>query len=202
MLDGLRILAASQRTIVVMRIFAAGPCRYIYEKFSSFEQILANGPDGTERDSLCQRLTSQIHQRKDLMNRIRFVPTAVHGVLDYVGAIGLIASPFIFGFAGMGGTPVILPIVLGVGLIAYSLATDYERGIPALRVIPMRVHLAFDFVASAFLAAAPFLFGYSVDGLNVWLPQVAAGLSVILLVLVSKTEPTQTIRAKLVEAHA
>ena len=136
------------------------------------------------------------------MNRIRFVPTAVHGVLDYVGAIGLIASPFIFGFAGMGGTPVILPIVLGVGLIAYSLATDYERGIPALRVIPMRVHLAFDFVASAFLAAVPFLFGYSVDGLNVWLPQVAAGLSVILLVLVSKTEPTQTIRAKLVEAHA
>ena len=136
------------------------------------------------------------------MNRIRFVPTAVHGVLDYVGAIGLIASPFIFGFASMGGTPVILPIVLGVGLIAYSLATDYERGIPALRVIPMRVHLAFDFVASAFLAAAPFLFGYSVDGLNVWLPQVAAGLSVILLVLVSKAEPTQTIRAKLVEAHA
>ena len=136
------------------------------------------------------------------MNRIRFVPTAIHGVLDYVGAIELIASPFIFGFAGMGGTPVILPIVLGVGLITYSLVTDYERGIPALRVIPMRIHLAADFVASAFLAVAPFLFGYSGDGLNVWLPQVAAGVGVMLLVLVSKTEPTQTIRAQLVEAHA
>ena len=135
------------------------------------------------------------------MNRIRFVPTAVHGVLDYVGGIGLVASPFIFGFANLRGTPVALPIVLGVGLIAYSLATDYERGIPGLKVIPMRVHLAFDFVASAFLAAAPFLFGYSVDGLNVWLPQVAAGLGVILLVLVSKTEPAPTIQAKLVEAH-
>ncbi len=68
------------------------------------------------------------------MNRIRFVPTAVHGTLDFVGAIGLIASPFIFGFATMGGAPVILPIVLGVALIAYSLFSDCELGIPALRL--------------------------------------------------------------------
>lgn len=136
------------------------------------------------------------------MNRIRFVPTAVHGVLDYVGGFGLIASPFIFGFSGIGGTPVILPIVLGVGLVAYSLATDYERGIPALRFVPMRLHLAFDFVASAFLAVAPFLFGYSGDGVNVWLPQVASGVGVILLVLVTKTEPTRTAQAKLIEVPA
>ncbi len=135
------------------------------------------------------------------MDRIRFVPTAVHGVLDYVGAIGLIASPFIFGFADLGGTAVLLPIMLGVGLIAYSLATDYERGLPGFRLIPMRIHLMFDFVASAFLAAAPFLFGYWSDGLNVWLPQVAAGVGVILLVLVSKTEPTLATRANLVEAR-
>jgi hypothetical protein len=43
------------------------------------------------------------------MNSIRFVPTAVHGVFDYVGAIGLIASPFLFGFSGMGGIAVICP---------------------------------------------------------------------------------------------
>lgn len=123
------------------------------------------------------------------MNSIRFVPTRVHGILDYVGGVGLIASPFIFGSMDLGGIPVILPIVLGVGLVGYSLATDYEHGIPALKVIPMRVHLTFDFVASAFLAAAPFLFGYSNQGLNVWLPQVIAGIGVIGLVLVSKTDP-------------
>ena len=123
------------------------------------------------------------------MNSIRFVPTRVHGTLDYLGGLGTIASPFIFGALSVGGVPVVMPIVLGVGLIAYSLATDYERGIPALRVIPMRVHLTLDFVASAFLAAAPFLFGYSNQGLNFWMPQVMAGVGVMALVLVSKTNP-------------
>ena len=123
------------------------------------------------------------------MKSIRFVPTAVHAVFDYVGGVGLIASPFIFRFASMGGIPVILPIVLGGGLILYSLLTNYELGIPGLRVVPMSVHLTIDFVASALLAAAPFLFGYSDQGLNVWLPQVIAGLGVIALVLVTKTEP-------------
>jgi hypothetical protein len=89
----------------------------------------------------------------------------------------------------MGGIAVILPIVLGIGLILYSLLTNYERGIPGLRFIPMPAHLIFDFVAAALLAVAPFLFSYSNQGLNVWLPQVIAGVAVILLVIVSQTHP-------------
>src|SRR6266571_2193347 len=94
------------------------------------------------------------------MNTIRFVPTSVHGIFDYIGGIALIACPFIFGFYSMGGIAVILPIILGIGLILYSLLTNYERGIPALKFIPMPVHLILDFVASALLAASPFLFGF------------------------------------------
>ena len=134
------------------------------------------------------------------MNSIRFVPTAVHGVFDYVGAIGLIASPFIFGFADMGGIAVFLPIVLGAGLLLYSLLTDYELGMPGVKFIPMSVHLTVDFVASAFLALAPFLFGYSNEGVNVWLPQVIAGVAVMLLVLVSQTQ--QQSEVKVVKAAA
>ena len=70
------------------------------------------------------------------MNSIRFVPTGLHGYLDYIGGIGLIAAPFVFGFFSVGGIAVILPMVLGVGLILYSLLTNYERGIPALKFIP------------------------------------------------------------------
>ena len=83
------------------------------------------------------------------MNSIRFVPTWLHGYFDYIGGIGLIAAPFVFGFFNVGGVAVILPMVLGVGLILYSLLTNYERGIPALKFIPMPVHLILDFVASA-----------------------------------------------------
>jgi len=132
------------------------------------------------------------------MNSIRFVPTRVHGIFDYIGGIGLIASPFIFGFYSMGGIAVILPIVLGIGLILYSLLTNYERGISGLRFIPMPAHLIFDFIAAAFLAAAPFLFSYSNQGLNVWLPQVIAGVAVILLVIVSQTHPRMNEKVKAV----
>jgi hypothetical protein len=121
------------------------------------------------------------------MKSIRFVPTWLHGYFDYIGGIVLIAAPFLFGFFSMGGVAVILPIVLGIGLILYSLLTDYERGIPALKFIPMPVHLILDFIASALLAASPFLFGFSNQAPNVWLPHVVAGVGVIILVLVSQT---------------
>ena len=124
------------------------------------------------------------------MNSIRFVPTAVHALFDYVGGVGLIASPFVFGFYGMGGIAVLLPMILGAALIAYSLLTDYELGVPGMRIVPMWMHLTIDFAASALLAVAPFLFGYSSQGLNVWLPQVIAGVGVMLLVLVTKTPQT------------
>ena len=87
----------------------------------------------------------------------------------------------------MGGIAVILPIVLGIGLILYSLLTDYERGIPGLKFIPMPVHLILDFVAAVILIVAPFLFGFANQGLNVWLSFVVAGVGVMLLVSVSQT---------------
>ena len=122
----------------------------------------------------------------------------MHGIFDYIGGIALIASPFIFGFYSMGGIAVILPIVLGAGLILYSLLTDYERGIPGLKFIPMPVHLILDFVAAAFLVAAPFLLGFASLGLNVWLPFVVAGVGVIILVLVSQTHAYMRAKAKAV----
>ena len=130
------------------------------------------------------------------MNSIRFVPSSVHGIFDYIGGIALIACPFIFGFYSMGGIAVILPIVLGVGLILYSLLTDYERGIPGLKFIPMSVHLILDFVAAVLLIVAPFLFGFANQGLNVWLPFVIAGVGVIILVLVSQTHAYQKTKAR------
>ena len=101
---------------------------------------------------------------------MRFIPTKVHGVLDYVVGIALIAAPWLFGFAGMGGAPVVIPIVLGIGLIVYSLFTKYEWG--PFGLIPMPVHLVFDIVASLFLALSPWLFGFADEALNVWLPHV------------------------------
>lgn len=56
----------------------------------------------------------------------------------------------------------------------------------------MSVHLSVDLCTAVLLAAAPFLFGYSSLGLNVRLPQVVAGMAVILRVLVAQTNPQVT----------
>lgn len=128
------------------------------------------------------------------MNSVRFLPTSVHGVLDYLVGIALIAAPWLFGFAYVGGIAVYLPIILGIGLILYSFVTNYELGIPGIKFIPMAYHLVFDFVAAALLAASPFLFGFASKPLNVWLPHLVVGITVILVVLVSQTHPRMMVK--------
>ena len=123
------------------------------------------------------------------MNSIRFLPTSVHGVLDYIVGIALIAAPWIFQFAYVGGAAVIIPIVLGIVLIVYSLVTRYEWGIPGIKFLPMPYHLVIDFLAAVFLAVSPWLFGFASKPLNVWLPHLVVGIAVILVVLVSQTHP-------------
>lgn len=119
---------------------------------------------------------------------MRFIPTKVHGALDYIVGIALIAAPWLFGFANVGGAAVIIPVVLGVGLIVYSLFTKYEWG--PFGFIPMPVHLGFDIAASLFLALSPWIFGFAGEALNVWLPHVVVGAAVILVVLFSQSQPT------------
>ena len=122
-----------------------------------------------------------------VMKALRFIPTGIHAYFDYIGGIGLLAAPFVFGFFSVGGAAVVIPMILGGGLILYSLLTNYELGIRGLKFIPMQAHLALDFIASAFLALSPFLFGFINKAPNAWLPHIIAGVTVILLVLVSRT---------------
>lgn len=117
----------------------------------------------------------------------QFIPTKVHGILDYIVAVALFFAPMIFGFSQVGGAAVIIPMVLGVGLFLYSLFTKYEWGL--VKVLGMPYHLVFDVVASVFLAASPFLFGFANQPLNVWLPHVIVGITVIIVVIFSKPQP-------------
>ncbi|MFZ1301693.1 MAG: hypothetical protein WAQ27_03945 [Candidatus Microsaccharimonas sp.] len=119
----------------------------------------------------------------------RFIPTKVHGALDYIVAVALIFAPWIFGFSAVGGAAVIIPMVLGVGLILYSLFTKYEWGL--IKVVGMPYHLIIDVVASLVLIASPFIFGfYNADMWNVWVPHVVVGVAVILVVIFSQTQPS------------
>lgn len=119
---------------------------------------------------------------------LRFIPTKVHGALDYIVAVALMLAPMIFGFQEVGGAAVFIPMALGAGLFLYSLFTNYEWGV--FKVIDMRYHLIVDVIASTLLLLSPFLFGFINQAPNAWLPHIAVGVTVILVVLCSKTEPS------------
>ena len=101
---------------------------------------------------------------------MRFIPTHVHGVLDYLTAGVLIAAPSIVSMR-QNGMQKWLPVALGVGTIGYSLLTDYELGL--FKIIPMPAHLALDAANGALLAASPWLFGFAED---VSAPHLGLGL--------------------------
>jgi hypothetical protein len=114
---------------------------------------------------------------------MRFIPTRYHAPLDYIVGAVLIAAPWIFQFSDIGAATAV-SIVLGVGLIAYSLLTNYELGV--WKVAPMAVHNLIDIVAGALLAASPWLFGFADEGASAWAPFVVIGVAAIFLGLTTK----------------
>lgn len=89
---------------------------------------------------------------------MNIIPTRIHGYLDYLMGLLLIGAPWLLGFA-RGGAETWVPVVLGVGVIGYSLITNYELGLAP--VISMPTHLALDMGGGLLLAASPWLFGFS-----------------------------------------
>jgi hypothetical protein len=112
---------------------------------------------------------------------MRFIETKTHGILDYLTGILLILSPWIFDF-NEGGAETIIPVLLGAGVIMYSLLTDYEMG--GSYKISMKTHLLLDFLSGALLAASPWIFGFNDD---VWQPHLIIGIMEMLVSVCTKT---------------
>lgn len=114
---------------------------------------------------------------------MRFIPTRIHGMLDYGMGILLIAAPWLFGFAA-GGAETWIPVIVGAGALLYSLLTDYELGL--VRSISMPVHLGLDAVSGLFLAVSPWIFGFADF---VYLPHLILGIAEIGAALTTEKVP-------------
>jgi hypothetical protein len=83
---------------------------------------------------------------------MRFIPTWLHGIVDYLTVGALLAVPRALGW----NKPAMTTLTAAAsGLLGYSLCTRYELGM--FKWIPMPVHLALDGMSGAALCAAPFL---------------------------------------------
>lgn len=101
---------------------------------------------------------------------MRFISTKFHAVLDYIGGILLIASPWLFNFVDIEGARW---VAIGVGVVALvmSFMTDYEGS--GKKPISMSGHLTMDVIAGIFLAASPWLFNFAEF---VYLPHLVIGI--------------------------
>ena len=122
------------------------------------------------------------------MNTICFITPFTHGFVDYAGALILITVPFVANFQAASSVAFWLSIGAGIGLLAYSLLTDYTLSLKPL--IPLKIHLLLDAIASAAFLIAPFVFGF--EGL-VQLFFLANGILVLMAVLLTHDRPVDQV---------
>jgi hypothetical protein len=117
---------------------------------------------------------------------MRFVSTGFHGVIDYLTALVLIASPWLFGFKGYDLFASAVPITVGSVMLCYSMFTSYELGFTRSG-LSMRAHLWLDAIAGIFLMVSPWALGFADD---VSRPHLIIGASELLFALITKNIST------------
>jgi hypothetical protein len=113
---------------------------------------------------------------------MRFLPTSVHGVVDYLAGIVFIALPWLFDWNDSAKWVL---TILGAGVILYSLLTSYELGV--VKLIPMSTHLILDLAGGVVLIVAPFVFDAQPDAAR-WV-MVILGVLEIGASLTTRTVP-------------
>jgi hypothetical protein len=114
---------------------------------------------------------------------MRFISTKVHGVMDYISGLIIIASPWAFNFAD-GTAAQWVPVIVGIVLLLSSVLTNYEAGI--VKSVSMPMHLTLDMIAGIFLIVSPWIFGFA-D--RVMWPHIIFGIFEIGAGLMTKKTP-------------
>ena len=107
----------------------------------------------------------------------------MHGLIDYIIALFLIAAPGFFNFSTY-GTETWVALGVGTATILFSLLTDYQLGL--VKVFPMPVHLALDVSAGIFLAVSPWLFEFSQA---TWILHLITGILIVAISLCTHKKP-------------
>jgi hypothetical protein len=88
------------------------------------------------------------------------LPAFVHGLLEYVVGVLLIAAPFVFTFDSDTATGI--SIAAGVVVLIVNGSTAMSTGL--VKSIPVQAHVMIDYVLAIFLIASPFVFAFDDDG--------------------------------------
>ena len=111
------------------------------------------------------------------------IPAFVHGIVEYLAAILLIAAPFLFDFSEDAATAV--SVILGVLILIIAASTEWKTGL--IQSIPVVAHVMLDYVIAIFLIAAPFILGFDDDAAFF----IVLGVALLLLTIATRFVPEE-----------
>jgi hypothetical protein len=112
-----------------------------------------------------------------------FISTSFFGLINYVIALTLMASPWLFGFDR--GAAFFLPLVFGWLQLIMAIFSRNKFGF--LKAFPVSMHCFLDVVGGFILATSPFIYGYYAT--TVFIPQLLLGSLVVFLGIFTKKSP-------------
>jgi hypothetical protein len=113
-----------------------------------------------------------------------FIPTAFYGVVNYILALTLIASPWLFNLVDVSSAALFLPIYIGWLQLIMAIFSRNEMGF--IKQFPMHTHLTLDVFMGFILFVSPFLYTFSGKA---WVPEVLEGGLLIFLGIFTKQSP-------------
>jgi len=114
-----------------------------------------------------------------------FIPKTLYAGLNYVIAIVLIASPWLFGFEGHKiGSALLLPMIIGLFQLIMAIFGNNKLGF--IKQFPMGMHNFLDVLSGSFLLCSPWIYGYA--AITFW-PQVFLGGLIVVMGLFVKGSP-------------
>jgi hypothetical protein len=88
------------------------------------------------------------------------IPRFVHGLIEYLAGVVLIAAPFLLGFDS--GAAIAAGVVVGVLVIFIAASTEGPTSLS--NALQIQLHVLLDYALAAVLIACPFLFGFTDEG--------------------------------------
>ena len=117
-----------------------------------------------------------------------FISTKFYGVANYVAAIALMSSPWLFNFAQYGGAALFMPLLIGWLQLIMAIFSRNPMGF--VQQFPMQMHNCLDVLAGSFLMCLPFTYDFSG---KVWLPHFLFGLYFVIAGIFTQKSPFLTL---------
>jgi hypothetical protein len=101
-----------------------------------------------------------------------FISTTSYAVINYITALLLLTSPWLFGFVHVGGASLFLPLLFGWYQLIMAIFANNKLGF--LKVFPMQMHFVLDVILGSFLMCSPWVYNYANEH-HLFLPQLILG---------------------------